>query len=140
MGRPGRARGLEQGPLDEEAAGEDVRFEALLVGLPGRLGDPDLDHLPGVVPLIDGRGHVEPLVALEAHELAAEGRRQDLADLSLAHPRLALEEQGTAELQGQEDGRRQAAVGHVVARAEQRQRIIDGPGKGGGRGCVGVLA
>jgi len=41
-----------------------------LLGTRG-FGKPDLDHLPGVVPLVHRRRRVEALVALQAHERLA---------------------------------------------------------------------
>ena len=62
----------------------------------GRLGEPDLDHLPRVVPFVDRRRDVEAFVALQPDELAAERRREHLGDLGLADARLAFEEQRAA--------------------------------------------
>ena len=74
-----------------------------VVGLAARLEQPDLEHLARVVPLVDGGVDVEALVALEADEPRAEGRREDLGELGLADAGLALQEQRPAELERQED-------------------------------------
>ena len=105
-----------------------------LLGLAARLEQPDLEHLARVVPLVDGRVDVEALVALEADEPGAEGRREDLGELGLADAGLALEEQRAAELEGEEDRRRERAVGDVVALAEVVLDGLDGAGAvGAGR-------
>jgi hypothetical protein len=66
----------EQRPLDQEAlvedVGERVRSRSCT---PCRLGEPDLDHLARVVPLVDRRRDVEALVALQPDQRAPEGRR-----------------------------------------------------------------
>jgi len=70
---------------------EKNRALDLAAVLLGRLGEPDLDHLPRIVPLIDRRGDIEPLIALEANKPAPQRARQHLGDLGLADPGLALE-------------------------------------------------
>ena len=82
------AQRLEEGTADEEAFAEHVLRHALSRRVASGLGEPDLQHLPLVVPLVDGRRHVEPLVALEADEGTAETGGQNLGDLGLADPRL----------------------------------------------------
>ena len=80
-----------------------------------RFEQPDLEHLARVVPLVDRRVDVEALVALEADEPGTERRGEDLGELRLADAGLAFEEQRAAELEREEDGRRERAVGDVVA-------------------------
>ena len=92
---------LEQRALDQEFGPEDV-VAGGPVGLAARLEESDLEHLPRVVPLVDGRVDVEALVALEADQPRAQARRQHLGELRLADARLSLEEERTAELQGEE--------------------------------------
>ena len=75
----------------------------------------NFDHLARVVPLINGGGDVEPLIALQAHELAVELFGQDLGDFRLAAADLAFEEQRPAELQREENGGCHGAVGDIVA-------------------------
>ena len=121
---------LEQGPLDEEALRIDVAAQALAAAVAGGLGQADLHHLAGIIPLIDRRRDVEPLIALQAHQAAAQGLGEHLGDLRLAHPGLALQEQRPAQPQRQEQGGRQAAVGHIAAAGEQSQGIVDAGGEG----------
>ena len=106
---------LEQWPADEEVRAEDV-VGAGVLGLAARLEQPDLEHLARVVPLVHRRVDVEALVALQPDQARAERRGEDLGELGLADARLALEQQRAAELQRQEDGRRERAVRDVVAR------------------------
>jgi hypothetical protein len=61
---------------------------------------------------------VDALVALQADQPCARGRRQGVCDLGLADTRLALDEQRLAELGRQVGGRRQRAVGEVVLPGE----------------------
>ena len=110
---------LEQRPADEEVGPEDV-VRGRVLGLAARLQQPDLEHLARVVPLVDGRVDVQPLVALEPDQLRAERRREDLGELGLADPGLALEQQRAAQLQREEDGRRERSVGDVVPRSGSR--------------------
>ena len=81
---------------------------------PSGLGQPDRDHLRGVIPLVDRGRDVEPLVALQADQPAAERRRQHLGDLGLADAGLAFEEDRPAHLQRQEQHGRQRPVGEIV--------------------------
>ena len=119
---------LQQGPLEEEARIEDV--VGVRVGeLALRLQQADLQHLARVVPLVDRRVDVQALVALEADEPGPQRRGQDLGQLRLAHAGLALQQQRPPEAQGQEDGRHERAVGHVVALPKRVLQGIDGVGR-----------
>ena len=91
---------------------------------------PDVDHLLGEIPLVRGRGHVQPLVALEPHQGLAQRARHSPGQLGLADPRLALQEQGTAQLECQKERGPQTRVRDVALAAKQRHCIIDGPRKG----------
>jgi hypothetical protein len=73
-----------------------------------------VEQLTGVVPLVDGLGHVDALVALDADQVAARPARQHLGDLGLPDAGFALQEERPAQLHGQVDGRRQAVVGQVA--------------------------
>ena len=140
--RTGRVRleRLQQGPLDQEAFGEHVVLDARAVALASRLGQTDGDHLRAVVPLIDGGRNIEPLVALQADQPAAERLAQHLGDLGLAGPGLALEEQRPAHLQREIEHRRQRAVGDVIGLGEKVEGGIDGVRKRRQRHLVGPLA
>ena len=63
-----RLQRLEQRTADQEPLVEDVGRELAAVVHALRLGQADLDHLAGVVPLVDRRGDVEALVALQADQ------------------------------------------------------------------------
>jgi len=52
------------GRLIRKALGENFLLDRLAPFL-SRLGETDLDHLARVVPLIDRRADIEPLIALE---------------------------------------------------------------------------
>ncbi len=92
-----RFQSLQQRTLDQIARGKNIVLDPLLVMLAGGLGEPDRHHLGGVAPLIDRRCDVEPLVALQADQSAAQRRRQDLGDLGLADACLAFKEERPAE-------------------------------------------
>jgi hypothetical protein len=64
-----------------------------------RLGGADGDHLGGEVPFGDGGGGVEPFVALQADQAAAQGGGEGLGDLGLAGAGLAFQEQRAAQFE-----------------------------------------
>ena len=121
--------GLQQRPFDEEAVREDIVLDGFAVFFSGRLGEPDLDHLVGIVPLVDGGGDVEALVTLQAQQAAPQGGGQHLADLRLADPRLAFQEQRAVQAERQVKGGRQAAVGEIVALLEESLGFVHGRGQ-----------
>ena len=124
-----RLQRLQQRPFDQKPVGEDRALDLASVFL-GRLGEADLDHLARIVPLVDRRGDIETLVALQADEPALQCRRQHLGDLGLAHPGLAFEKQRPLQMQRQVHRRRQAAIGDVIGAAEQGECVGDGGGQG----------
>ncbi len=125
--RAGHARlhRLQKRPLDEIALREDVVLDPLLVVFAGRLGEPDRHHLRRIVPLVDGGGDVEALVALQTDEPAVEGGGEDLGDLRLADPGFAFEKQRPPQSQGEKEDGRQRAVGDVMRTLKQRLRLVD---------------
>ena len=132
----GRLERLEERPADQEVGAEDV-VGGRLLGLAARLEQPDLEHLARVVPLVDRGVDVEALVALEPDQPRAERRREDLGELGLADPGLALEQQRPAELERQEDRRRERSIGDVVAAPEVVLDRLDRAGAlGAGRGRI----
>ena len=121
-----RLQRLQQRPLDQIAVGENVRGQLLAIGIAGGFRQANGDHLRRAVPLVDGGGDIEPLIALQADQLASERRRQDLGDLGLADAGLAFQEQRPAHLQGEEGDGRQRALGEIAARLQQVEHCIDG--------------
>ena len=89
-------------------------------GLAAGLGGPQVEQLAGVVPVVDGLGGVDALVALQADQLAAGPAAEHLGHLGLADAGLALEQQRPAQRQRQEHRRGQPLVGEV---AVQTQRV-----------------
>jgi hypothetical protein len=86
---------------------------------------PEVEELAGVVPLVDGLGGVDALVALEPEELAARPPGEDLGHLGLADPRFPFEEQRPAEAQGQEDGRGETLVRQILVAGEGLADLFD---------------
>jgi hypothetical protein len=76
---------------------------------------PDLQHLPGIVPLVQRLIGVDALVALQPDQPPAEDLRQHLGDLGLADADLALQQDGALQRQRDEQRRRQAAISQVTA-------------------------
>ena len=122
---------LEEGPAHQEALGEEVLLDALPIDHVGRLGDPDLEHLARVVPLVGGLREVEPLVALQPDEAPAQRRGEHLGHLGLADAGLALEEERAAEAQREVEGGGEAPVGDVPARGEEPLDLVDRAGRAG---------
>ena len=120
---------LKERPLDQEPLGEHVVFEPRAIMFAFGLGDADRDHLRGVIPLIDRGGDVEPLVALQPDQPAAEGRRQHLGDLGLADAGLAFEEDRPAHFQRQIKHGAERAVGKIVGLGQELDRGVDRGGE-----------
>jgi hypothetical protein len=117
---------LQQRPLDQEALVKHVMLDLDAVLLALGLGGADGDHLRGIIPFVDRIGDVEPLVALQPDQAAAERLGQHLGDLGLADAGLALEEDRPAHLERQEQHGRERAVGEIVRRRQKLQRVVDG--------------
>ena len=92
---------------------------------------PDVQHLSRVVPLVQRLRRVDALVALQSDQLAPEHHRERLGDLGLADADLALEQQRTAQREGDEDRRGQAAVGEVPTAAQRRNQLGHEARRGG---------
>src|SRR2546421_510486 len=92
---PGTRR-LEQRTLHEELRTEQV-VDGLLAGSLLLAQSPDVEQLPRVVPFVESLVGVDPLVALQADQLAPEGAGQGLRHLRLPDSRLFLEEDGPTE-------------------------------------------
>ncbi len=87
---------------------------------------PDLQHLPGVVPLVQRLAGGDALVALQPDEPAAEDGGEHLRDLRLAHADLAFEQHGPAQRERHEQGGGQPAVGQVAAVPQVPGELGDG--------------
>ena len=88
--------GPQQRPAHEEPLGVELVLQLVGAGagrLAGGLGGAQVEQLAGVVPLVDGLGDVDALVALQADQLAAGPAGQHLGHLGLADAGLALEQQ-----------------------------------------------
>ena len=78
------------------------------------LGEPGMQHLAGIVPLVERRVDVEPFVALQANQIGAEQLCHHLRELGFPAAGLALDEQRLAHLSREEHGGRNGLVGHVA--------------------------
>jgi hypothetical protein len=58
----------------------------------------DVEHLPRVVPVVDGLVNVDPLVTLQANQARSCHIGEHLGELGLSYSRLPLEEQRLTEL------------------------------------------
>ena len=121
--RLGGLDGLEQRPGEQELLGEDVVLELL-----PRLAGVGLDaqQLLLVVPLVEGLGLVETLVALQADEPAAGQPGHRLGQLGLAGPGRALHQDRLGQAVGQVDDARDPVVGQVVDPGQSRAHRVDG--------------
>ena len=70
-GRIGFER-LQERPLDQKALGKYVVLQPLAVMLAFGFGGADRDHLRRVVPFVNRRGDIEPLITLQADEPPAQ--------------------------------------------------------------------
>src|SRR6516165_5082067 len=126
----GRARSiglerLQQRPLDQILLGKHVMGEPLAVDRPFGFGEPDRDHLGGVVPLVDRGRDVQPFIALQPDQPTAERCRKHFCNLGLADAGLALEKERPPHAQRQEQHGRERAVGEVVRVGQKIEGLID---------------
>ena len=105
-----------QRPGEQELLAEDVVLDAVPAGAVGLGLDPQ--QLLAVVPLVQRLGLVQPLIALQANELAPQIAGQRLGQLGLADARRALDEHRLAELGGQEGDQRGRIAGQVAHRPQ----------------------
>jgi hypothetical protein len=77
-----------------------------------------VQQLRGVVPFVERLALLQPVVALQAQQLALQRLRQRLGQLGLADAGLAFEQQRALQLQREEHGRGQAPVGEVAGLLE----------------------
>ncbi len=119
-----RQQRTQQRTLDQEAFGVQVARQAL-ARRPRRFRQSDLDELARDIPLVGRRVDVQPFVALQADQFRVERGGENLGDFGLAGSGFAFDEQRSLQLQRQEYGRRQLAVGNVVARGKQFDGGVD---------------
>ncbi len=79
-----------------------------------------------MVPLIGGGGEVHAVIALQAHEAAAEPGGEHLGDLGLAGAGLALKKKRAAHRQRQVHGGGELAVGDIAVLGQQARAVGDG--------------
>ena len=128
-----RLQRLQNRPADQEPLAENIGGQRLAIDLALRFGQPDLDHLPRIIPLVYRRRGVETFVALQAHQRARKRNAKHLGDFGLADARLAFEEKRPAHLEREKHAGREPPVREVVVTLEQRDNGIDTIGQQGGR-------
>src|SRR5258707_5851026 len=107
---------IEQRPPQEELAAEDLPFGGLAIVR--IVQQADVEQLASVVPLVDGVGEVDALVALKPYEACTQHLGHHLGSLRLADPGFALDEERLAELESEEDGGGEGPVADVAVRAQ----------------------
>jgi hypothetical protein len=126
---------LQEGALEQKFFREEIVTNRLAAFAAGRLDRTEIEHLTGIVPLVNGGGGVQPLVALQADERGIEEIGEDFGDLGLADAGLALQQEGFSQLQGKVEGGGEAAFGDIALLAQAALQLIDrGKLVTGGRG------
>ena len=85
----------------------------------------DPQDLLGVVPLVEGAGLVDALVALQPHQTRAGGLRDRPGQLGLADPGGALHQQRLAQPVGEEDRGGRCGIGQVAGLGQPPRDIVD---------------
>ena len=122
-----RPDGLEKRALEQEL-GTEQPVHGLLIGRLMLRQRPDLQHLPGIVPFVQCLVRVDALVALQPDQPPAENCGQDLGDLGLADPDLALQQHRPVQRQRYQQGSCQTPVCEVAALPEPVSQLTDGSG------------
>ena len=122
--------GLQERSFDQKAIGEHVVFDPRAITLAFSFRETNGDHLGAVVPLVNRRGNVEALVALQPDQTASKRRGQHFRNFGLADPRLTLDKHRPAHAQCKVKHRRQRTVGDVVGLGQQIEGGIDRIRKG----------
>jgi hypothetical protein len=115
---------LEERALDDEFRPEDLAQRVASRRTFG-LQHTNLEHLLGVVPLVDCMVDIQSLVALKADQLGVEQGCHRLGNLSFADTGFAFQQQRLTEAQGEEQGGPQAAVGNIGAPAQGFLDLVD---------------
>ncbi len=119
--RPVVPDGPQDRPFLEVLGAEQVRVGQLG---PVGLGEPDGEELPLVVPLVEGFGGGQPLVALQADQRRVQREGEGLGRGRLPDSGFTFEEQGLSQPQRQEDRHRQSVVDQVVDRVEAGAHLL----------------
>ena len=113
-GLPGvRLDGFEERAADEKLLAKNLLAD-LLAGGGADFGLLHPEDLFGIIPLVQRRGRIQPLVALEADQAGVEDLGQDFGDLRLADPRLPFHQNGFAQFQGEIKDRRRIPVDDIL--------------------------
>ena len=91
----------------------------------GRLHQPDLQQLFGVIPLVDSRVDVQPFITLQTDQRCVKPLGQHFGDLCFADPGFSFEKKRAFELEGQVDRGGQTAVADVVLFDQSVVKFVD---------------
>ena len=137
--RSGMLDGAQQRPFDQIVAGGTGRRAERA---PGGLREADREQLPRVVPLVDGLGDVDALVALQPDQRGGQRGAERFCGGGLSGARLALEQHRLAEPHRAEQGGRETLVGEIpdsVQPGLQRRHVRNRGGERIAHGTVGSV-
>ncbi len=84
----------------------------------------DRQQLPLVIPFVQRRRLIQPLIALQADQFGGVHGRQRLRDFGLADARLAFQQQRALEQLHQRDRGREFAVGDVAGGGQRVRDVV----------------
>jgi hypothetical protein len=122
------ADGGQQRAGEQELLAEDVRARLVPRLVVARA---DAQQLFGVVPLVQGPGLVDALVALQTHQPCLSDLRHGLGELGLADSGRPFHKERLAQAVGEEDGRGDRGRREVTGLGETRGDVVDGCEQGG---------
>src|SRR2546425_1555528 len=111
--------GLQQRPLQQKRLTEDLTLSGLKRHL-AVLEHPDVQQLALIVPFIQRRRGIQPLVALQADEVRVQSPGHYFGHLGLPDPGASFDQQWLAQLNGQIDRRGQRLVRDVALAVQHR--------------------
>ena len=109
----GQQRPAHQEPLGVKLVLDVGRYALARSRRPG-LSRSQVEQLARIVPLVNGLGHVDPLIALDTQQLPPVQRGKHFGHFGFTYAGISLQEQGAAHGQGQVDHRGQPFVGQVA--------------------------
>ena len=107
------ANGFKQGTIQQKFIAEDgtLKQRTLLRLL---FGHTNMQDLPGIVPFVQRRLCVQPLVALQTDQRRIEYAGQHFGNLRLAYAGFPFEQQRFFQIGGKLDGQGERPVGNII--------------------------